>query len=102
MISLVVGLAMIGLLAWALFEAIRRPSSMFALARLPKNTWIIILVVGLLVVGNGTFWWFPFPFMSILRFAGLIAAVYFLGPECQRMGPRRGRGDRPRRTRGGW
>lgn len=86
--------------AWALWECLRRPASLYALAKLSKGWWTGILVVSLLAVA-GQF--IPGWFLTagwLLRMAAVFAAVYFIGPECQRMG-NPGRGPR-KPNRGGW
>jgi hypothetical protein len=42
------------------------------------------------------------PFRGLLSMLAIIAVVYYLGPERQRMGPRRPGGERRRSNRGGW
>ena len=81
LVGTVLPLAAIAFVGWALFEAARRPSSRYALARLSKQAWIGILIGALIVVGNGYFWSFLIPFSGLLNLAALFAALYFLGPE---------------------
>lgn len=71
------------------FAAIIRPAQDFMYARQKKGFWIGILLASLLVTGNGWLYRFPLPFSGLLSLAAIFAAVYFLGPENQRMGPRR-------------
>lgn len=97
----VLPLAVTAFVVWSIVEAARRPSSQYALARLKKNAWIAILIGALFIVGNGYFWSFFVPFRTLLYIAALFAALYFLGPECHRMGPPNRRG-RSQRNSGGW
>lgn len=104
--SLVVGqivpLALLLFVGWAFIEALRRSGDQFVLARLSKPAWIMILVASLLVVGNGYAWSFFLPFRSILYLVALFAALFFLGPECHRMGPPRRGNRRNKNNQGGW
>lgn len=100
LLSYIVPLALLVFVGWALFECLRRNSEQYTLARLSKNWWIGILLLALLVQGNRFVWWVPLPSSWLLSLAALFAAVYFLGPECQRMGPRGRR--QSRGQRGGW
>ncbi|MDO4887609.1 MAG: DUF2516 family protein [Actinomycetaceae bacterium] len=94
------------LLACALLACVLRPDDDFARARLSKRRWLVILGAGLIVMvwNNIVGLWLPFlwlPFETLLRLGAIIAAIYFLGPEMQRMGPRRG-GRSGRKTSGQW
>lgn len=80
-------LAILAFVGWAVWEAARRPSAQFALASLKKGPWLAILIASVIVVGNGYVWSLYIPFRGILSLAALFAALYFLGPECRKMGP---------------
>ena len=101
-VTLVIELAIIAVVAWALIVAATRPSRDFALAQQKKGFWVGILTAALLVSGDGLFYFIPLPFNWLLSMASIFAAIYFLGPECQRMGPRRRRGGGRDTARGGW
>lgn len=108
-IYFIIDLAIMGVTLWALISATTRPAQDFVHARQKKGFWIGILVASLLVTGNGWLYYFPLPFSGLLSFAAIFAAVYFLGPENQRMGPRRrggggsgGYGGGNKGPRGGW
>ena len=105
-IYFIIDVAIMGLVLWALVSAITRPTQDFMYARQKKGFWIGILLASLLVTGNGWLYRFPLPFSGLLSLAAIFAAVYFLGPENQRMGPRRrgggGYGGRNSGPRGGW
>ena len=100
LLGYIVPLALLLFVGWAFFECLRRNSEQYTLARLSKNWWIGILLLALVVQGNRFVWWVPLPSSWLLSLAALFAAVYFLGPECQRMGPRGRR--QSRGQRGGW
>ena len=106
-IYFIIDVAIMGLVLWALVSAIIRPAQDFMYARQKKGFWIGILLASLLVTGNGWLYRFPLPFSGLLSLAAIFAAVYFLGPENQRMGPRRRGGGgygggRNTGPRGGW
>ncbi len=101
-VYLVIDLAIIFLVAWALVVAATRPAGDYALAQKKKGFWVGILVAALLIAANGYFYFIPLPFAWLFSMASIFASIYFLGPECQRMGPRRRRGGGSTETRGGW
>ena len=109
-IYFVIDVAVMGLVLWALISAATRPAQDFAYAQKKKGFWVGILVAALLVTGNGWLYYIPLPFSGMFSLAAIFAAVYFLGPENQRMGPRRrgggsgggSSGGRSSGPRGGW
>ncbi|AHU90065.1 DUF2516 family protein [Trueperella pyogenes] len=92
-------LALTGVFVWSFLDAVFRPADQFALASQSKNFWLILL-------GGGGLAYFAihvlhvyFPMSGFVSLALLIGAVYYLGPERAKMGPRwRGNGGR----RGSW
>ena len=108
-IYLIIDLAIMGLVLWALISAATRPAQEYLYAQKKKGFWVGILIASLLVTGNGWLYSFPLPFSGLFSLAAIFAAVYFLGPENQRMGPRRrgggyggGSGGGNNGPRGGW
>ena len=96
-------LALTGLFVWGFVDALMRTARQFELAGRSKNFWLGILGGGglLFFAVRMLRLWFPFAGWVSLGF--LIAAVFYLGPERQRMGPRwTDRGPRRRQSRGGW
>lgn len=84
--NVIVPLLILAMIAFAFWDVMRRPSQQFRSAARSKGFWrnVLIAIAVLLVV----FIWGPLwvPFETILNFAGMIAVVYYLGPERQRMG----------------
>ncbi len=95
-------LVMTGVFVWGFLDALARPARQFGLAGRSKNFWLAVLGIGglLYFAVRVMRMWFPLAGWVSLGF--LIAAVFYLGPERQRMGPRwTDRGGR-RQSRGGW
>ena len=101
-VYLAIELAILALAVWALIAAATRPAGDFALAQKSKGFWVGVLGASVLIAANGVFYTVALPFSWLLSMASIFAAIYFLGPERQRMGPRRRRGGGPTSTRGGW
>ncbi len=102
-----IDLAIMALVIWALISAATRPAQDFLYAQKKKGFWVGVLVASLLVTGNGWLYYISLPFSGLFSLAAIFAAVYFLGPENQRMGPRRRGGGgygggRSSGPRGGW
>lgn len=105
MLSLVVfrilPLVLTGLFVWGFFDALARPERQFGLAGRSKNFWLAVLGGGgvlYFLVRVLRFW---FPLAGLVSLGFLIAAVFYLGPERQRMGPR-WNGRESRDSGGGW
>ena len=97
-LSFGVWIALSGLVLFALIACLLRPSGDFGLARRPKGFWMGALGAGALVMVWPYIMPVVLPFSSGLRLAAVIASVFYLGPEQQRMGSR---GTWRRRRRGG-
>lgn len=97
-LSFGVWIALSGLVLFALIACLLRPSGDFGLARRPKGFWMGALGAGALVMVWPYIMPVVLPFSSWLRLAAVIASVFYLGPEQQRMGSR---GTWRRRRRGG-
>ena len=95
---------LVGLLAWALIDAIMRPADGFALASRSKTFWVAVTLVGLLLGVDRYFFRVVFlvpGFVKTIAFwACLFGATYYLSSERRKMGDagfrwpfRRGKGD---------
>lgn len=96
-IRLLIWFVLTALVVFAFVMCVLRPARDFALARQNKKFWMILLGGGVLVMAWPYLVPLYLPFRGILQWVALIGAVYFLGPERQRMGkrswwPRRGSG----------
>ncbi|MDY5151737.1 DUF2516 family protein [Actinotignum urinale] len=76
---------------WAFVACFTRPESDFRYARKSKQFWVSVLVVALVIMVMTIVLPFRLPFQGILTFASAFAALFYLGPEQQWMGPRRRR-----------
>ena len=86
-----IDVAFLGLIAWALADAVMRPADDFTYASQKKPFWVTLMVLGLFVGVDRTFMRVIFMVPSIIKwllFWGCIfGAVYYLGTERRKMGP---------------
>ncbi|VXB58186.1 DUF2516 family protein [Aeromicrobium sp. 9AM] len=69
----VISLVLFVLKGFALVDCVARPSARFTyIETLPKQTWLIILVLAVLA---HVFWWDP---LSLLNLVGTVAALVYL------------------------
>nr|WP_240611492.1 DUF2516 family protein [Actinobaculum sp. 313] len=87
---------------WALVDCLGRSAGDFTFARRSKDFWTVVLVLAVVLSLSFVVPFIYLPFRGFLSLLAIIAVVYYLGPERQRMGPRRPGGERPRSNRGGW
>lgn len=102
--GLTVGVLLTAFVAWALLSCLRQSSHKFTFARRTKEFWTPVLVLALLVVVIQYLVGWRLPMGGLLTCVSLYAALYYLGPERQRMGIGRAGEDWGRRDswRGGW
>lgn len=101
----VLPLLLTGLFVWGFVDVLMRSERQFGLANQSKKFWLLVLGIGGVVYFGVRVLRFYVPFGALLSLGFLIAAVYYLGPERSRMGPRwkgGGRGGRGWDNRGGW
>ncbi|MDE1537287.1 MULTISPECIES: DUF2516 family protein [Actinomycetaceae] len=88
-IFFVIQLAILAFMVWALVACLRRPDADFRYARKDKKFWSGVLLGCALVTGIVLFTPIRLPFQPFLMLGAAYGALYYLGPEEQRMGPRR-------------
>lgn len=93
-LGLAVAILLTAFILWALVSCLRQPEQRYTYVRKPKNFWSGVLAVSLGVVVIQYWVGWRLPFGGLLTCFALFAAVYYLGPERQRMGVdgRRSRG----------
>jgi len=102
LINWAIALFVASLAVWALVDCLGRPAGDFTFARRSKDFWTVVLVLAVVLSLSFIVPFMYLPFRGLLSMLAIIAVVYYLGPERQRMGPRRPGGERRRSNRGGW
>lgn len=90
LLYLLLHLVLVGLIVWALIDALMRPADGFALASQSKPFWIFVMILGLLLGVDRYFFRVVFlvpGFVKGLAFwACLFGATYYLSSERRKIG----------------